>query len=337
MDFKHTIVFDVNGNDKGVLECFLAAQEFANNNPTYKIKLVGDVAELKELNNFANIELIENKNKPTDPKNIRKTLQENTSMNQAIEILKNNEADGIISSGDSGSYLSALTLKMKRLQNVSRPAFMPVANAINGQKFVFMDVGANLETKPEYLIEWAKLASAFYQTMFATNYPRVALLNIGTEDYKGPEATKKAHQYLTNDKSINYVGFHETRDVFRGHYDVAIIDGYAGNIMLKSYEGAISTFKDTLKTSIMSKLKYKLGALLLKGAFKEVAATLDYRSVGSAWVVGVNALAVKTHGASDKKAYLSGLNSLKNAIENNLLNKLQKATENLEINLEESE
>ncbi|QGZ97780.1 phosphate acyltransferase PlsX [Mycoplasma sp. NEAQ87857] len=317
------IVFDINGNDNGPFAAYQAAKGFALKNQNFEIILVGDTSNLDLTNKPNNITLIENKNVQSDPKNLRQAMKEDCSMNVAIEILKNNQADAILSSGDSGCYISALTFKCGRIPNVSRPAFMPVCNATNGNKFLFLDVGANLVVKPEYLYEWAVLATSFYQVMFNKSNPSVTLLNIGTEEYKGNEVVKEANTLLKNDSSLNYVGFNETRDLFKGKVDIALIDGYGGNLVLKSYEGAIFTFVDLLKNRIKSSFIRKIGASIIKGAFKETAKVLDYRNVGCAWVFGVNALAIKTHGSSDALSYTSALNNIKEALEKDLLTKLK--------------
>lgn len=322
---KHTIAFDINGNDNGSRAAIDAAFEFASKNKDIKINLIGDFTEDFQQKTPSNIEFFLNKNVPSNPKNFKKTLRESTSMNQAIDMVNSGVAQSILSSGDSGSYVATLTLKCKRITGISRPFFMPVANATNGEKFVFFDVGANLEVKSEWLVEWAKLGVIFAKVMFKKNNPKVTLLNIGTEDYKGLEETKEAHKTLLGNKNINYLGFNETRDLFRGYFDVGVIDGYGGNLVLKSYEGAIFTFVDALKSQIKTSLKYKFGGLLLKGAFKNIMKQLDYRNVGSAWVMGINALALKCHGSSDKKSYLAALNQLKEAMNLDLLTKLQKA------------
>ncbi|MFV8418706.1 phosphate acyltransferase PlsX [Mycoplasma sp. Sp33II] len=325
MKYKYTIAFDANGNDKGVLECFLGAQRFASENPEILVKLVGDVQQVSELNNAANLELIQNANKPSDPRNIRKSMSEDTSMNQALNLVLDNQADAILSSGDSGTYISSLTLKAKRLPGVSRPAFMPIATASNNRKFVILDVGANLETKTEYYLEWANLAATYCKEMFLVSRPQVALVNIGTEEYKGNTTVQEANNILKDAVEFEYVGFMEPKSLFKGQCDVVLSDGYAGNIMIKSYEGAISTFKYMLKQEIQPSFWRKIGALLLKPAFKAVANKLDYRSIASAWVLGVNALALKAHGSSDSLAYYNALNNMKQALEANLLQKLKES------------
>ncbi|VEU58748.1 phosphate acyltransferase PlsX [Mycoplasmopsis gallinacea] len=322
---KYRIAFDINGNDNGPMAAFFASLKFAKNNPEIEIILVGNTDEIKYDQEIpSNIKLILNKNKPSDIKNIRAIIKEDFSMNQAIDLVLNKEADAIISSGDSGAYISLLTLKAKRINGISRPAFMAEINTVKREKTLFLDIGANIVVKPEYLYEWAKLTNAFYKQMHGKNDPKLTILNIGTEEYKGPELLQESAKLIKEDSSINFIGFSEPRNLLKGDYDIAICDGYAGNLILKSYEGAIFTFRDLLKESIMKKLKYKLAALLLKGAFKDTMEVLDYRNAASGWVLGVNVLAIKNHGSSDQKSYETTLEKLKASFENDLLNKLKE-------------
>ncbi|TDV24329.1 phosphate:acyl-[acyl carrier protein] acyltransferase [Mycoplasmopsis mustelae] len=317
------IVLDANGLDLSPQVAYDAALEFCLQNKDVKVILIGDIKKAdRQLNN---LEVIFNDYKNSDPRNILGGLKKPTSMNKAIELLQDNQVDGIISGGDSGSYISALTLKAKRLPNLSRPAFMPIISTLNNQKMLLLDVGANLEIKAEYLYEWAKLADVFYQTMFDKTNPKISLVNIGTEPYKGPQITRDAHQLILNDKSLNYIGFVESRNLLDGQIDIGVIDGYGGNLIIKSYEGAITSFKNSLKNEIKNSLKAKIGALFLKQAFKNIALKLDYRNVASAWVIGVNALALKVHGASDRKTLYNALKQMNEAIKKDLLNKLTGA------------
>ncbi len=135
---------------------------------------------------------------------------------------------------------------------------------------------------------------------------------------------RKASQLLKDNKFINYIGYTEPRYLLDGATDVAVIDGYGGNLVLKSLEGAILSFKNLLKDKIMAKPIRKFGYLFLKGAFKDVAETLDYRNVGAAWLIGLNGLSIKCHGNSDTKAYLGALNQIKLVIKNNVLEAYQK-------------
>nr|WP_318029035.1 phosphate acyltransferase PlsX [Mycoplasmopsis bovis] len=294
----YRIAFDVNGNDNGVSAAVSASVQFLKDNDDYEIILVGDESsinvELKKIEGIPDsLRIVNNPNLPSDVKNIHKSLRENTSMNTAIDLVVDGKADAVISSGDSGTYLACATFKLKRLQGVSRSAFMPLMPTVVGRKFLLLDVGANIECKSEYLVEWAKIANVYARTLLNIVNPRVSLINIGTEDYKGLEIVKEASQLLKDNKFINYIGYTEPRYLLDGATDVAVIDGYGGNLVLKSLEGAILSFKNLLKDKIMAKPIRKFGYLFLKGAFKDVAETLDYRNVGAAWLIGLNGLSIK--------------------------------------------
>ncbi|WP_027120339.1 phosphate acyltransferase PlsX [Mycoplasmopsis lipofaciens] len=327
------IAFDIIGNDNGIEAALAASLSFIKENENYEIILVGPKTEIEQYYNSKKIEIpkrisiVDNSTNFTDVKNIRQSLHEKTSMMTAIDLVINNEAHAVLSSGDSGMYLAASTFKFKRLKNVSRAAFMPLMPTIVGRKFLLLDVGANLETKTEYLVEWAKIANSFAKVFLKTDTPRIALLNIGVEDYKGLEITRNADSILKQNKNINYIGFKETRDLLEGICDVAVIDGYGGNLVLKSYEGAVLSFKKLIKSQIMKKTIRKIGYLFLKNAFNDVSKIMDYRNVGAAWIAGVDGIAIKSHGSSDQKAYMGALEQIKIALENNILNQVKKDLE----------
>lgn len=201
---------------------------------------------------------------------------------------------------------------------------MPIVNCLNGSKMILLDVGANIEVKPEYLVEWARLGDIFHKTIFNTKEPKISLLNIGTEEYKGSEIVRQASELLKN-TNLNYIGFSETRNLLEGNIDVAVIDGYGGNLVIKSYEGAIVSFKNELKREIKNSFLSKIGALLLKKSFKKISKKLDFRTVANAWVIGVNALALKIRGSADEIAIYNALIQMSDAIDKDLLNKLKGA------------
>lgn len=336
----YKIGFDVNGNDNGVKAAVKATLTFLRNNQNYKIFLIGNKKEIDcfitEKDKNLNFQIIDNSNSVLDTTNLRNSLKENSSMNQMLDMLANNEIDACLSSGDSGTYLASSSFRVKRLEGVSRAAFMPLMPTILGRKFLLLDVGANLETKSNYLYEWAKIANVYAKVLLNNDYPRISLVNIGTEDYKGPVVTREAAELIKADQSLNYQGFIEPRALMNGLCDVAVIDGYGGNLVLKSLEGAMLSFKNLLKSKIMLKSIRKLGYLLAKGAFVDVAETLDYRNVGAAWVAGVNGIVIKSHGGSDDKAYLGALGQIKLALENKILDKVKEELTHKENTKEEN-
>lgn len=329
MNFK--IAFDVNGNDKGVEASIKASLYFVKENPNIEIVLVGDKVQINQFltENHCQISVIDNPNTVKFDENIRNMLRENTSMKEAINLVKNNQADAVITSGDSGSYLALCTFILGRLEGVSRPAFMPIMPTIKGKKFLLLDVGANLNTKSDFLVEWSVVANEYAKVLLNVENPKVALLNIGTEDYKGLEIVREANQKLIQTRNLNYIGFQEPRDILNYTTDIAVIDGYGGNLVLKSLEGAILSFKDLIKQNIMKKTLRKIGYLFLKGAFKDVSETLDYRNVGAAWVIGLKKLAIKSHGSSDYKSYVGALNQIKLGLNKNLNQKIVSSLNNL--------
>ncbi|WP_338822412.1 phosphate acyltransferase PlsX [Mycoplasmopsis felifaucium] len=331
----YKIAFDINGNDNGIKPSIEATVAFLKQNPSYEIILIGPEEEIlkqfdKKHNKPDNLKIINNPNQPSDKKNFHKSLRENTSMNTALDLVANNEADAVLSSGDSGTYLACATFKLKRLNGVSRSAFMPLMPTIVGRKFLLLDVGANIETKSEYLVEWAKIANIYAKALLNLTAPRISLINIGTESYKGLQIVQEANEILKEDKSLNYIGYVESREILEGTTDVAVIDGYGGNLVLKSLEGAVLSFKNLLKSKIMLKPIRKLGYLLAKGAFHDVAETLDYRNVGAAWVIGLNGVAIKCHGNSDSKAYMGALGQIKMVLEKRVLDEVKKELETQE-------
>lgn len=331
----YKIAFDVNGNDNGPKAAVQACLAFLKENKDYQITLVGNKKEIldslgKNEIIFNNLIIIDNPNLPTDTKNIHMSLRENTSMNQALGMVANKEADAVLSSGDSGTYLGCATFKLKRLPGIQRSAFMPLMPTIVGKKFLLLDVGANIDTKSEYLVEWATVANEYAKALLNLSNPRITLVNIGTEDYKGLEIVKEANEVLKKDNYLHYTGYIEPRNLLEGITDVAVIDGYGGNLILKSLEGAVLSFKNLLKSKIMLKPIRKFGYLLAKGAFTDTAEALDYRNVGAAWLIGLNGVAIKCHGNSDLKSYIGALNQIKMVLEKDVLAHVKQNLEKLE-------
>lgn len=330
----YRIAFDINGNDNGPKAAIQASVDFLQKNDNYEIIMVGDkkqideiFAKSKKLQKPKTLHIIDNPNMPSNVENLHKSLREDTSINTALDLVKENKADVIMSSGDSGTYFACATYKLRRLNGVTRSAFMPIMPTIVGRKFLMLDVGANIETKTEYLVEWAKIANVYAKVLLKLSTPRISLINIGTESYKGLEIVKEANDLLKQNSNLNYTGYVEPRKILEGITDVAVIDGYGGNLVLKSLEGTALSLKNLLKSKIILKPMRKFGYFLARNAFKEAGETLDYRNVGAAWLIGLNGLAIKCHGNSDEKAYKGALNQIKLVLEGNVLEEVKKELE----------
>ena len=222
------IAFDVMGNDNGVEHGVKAVVAFVKENIGFKFILVGDKEKIIEFTDEnENIEIIDVKKEVDKKAGARSARDSETSMSVAVNLVKLKKADAVISSGDSGIYLSITTLQLRRLPGVQRPAFMPVfPTVIKGNKFVMMDVGANIETSSQMLVQWAILGTAFSKTVLKIENPRVGIVNIGTEENKGKDFHSEANEALKKIENINYVGFIEPRELLNSIVDVAIVDGY---------------------------------------------------------------------------------------------------------------
>ncbi len=328
-----TIAFDTLGNDNGPLDGLLAVQDFIASNKDYKFILVGDKSKIMQVFPVeqANVEIVDCAKEIQGELGARAARGEQNSMSIAVDLVKDKKADAVISAGNSGAYLSLATLSLKRMTGIKRPAFMPIfPTIVKGKKFILMDAGANLEVDAQIITQWALLGNAFSKTVLGVENPKVGILNVGTEDEKGFAWAREANQSLKADKDLNYVGFIESRELLKAVVDVAIIDGYGGNLILKTMEGTALAMLSLIKQSLQSKLIYKIGALLAKNGFLVVKETLDYRNVGAAWVIGLNGLALKVHGSSDKKAYMGAFGQIKQALDKNALEQLKKAMPNEE-------
>ena len=168
---------------------------------------------------------------------------------------------------------------------------------------MLLDCGANVDCKPNWLVQFAVMGSVYMREVFGVENPRVALLSNGTEDEKGCALTLETFELLKNEKSINFVGNMEARDILSGEYDVVVADGFAGNVALKSTEGAVKTVLSYLKTAIKSSTSAKVGYLFMKKAFGSLKDKLDYNKKGGAILLGMEKVVVKAHGSSKDEAF----------------------------------
>ncbi|AZZ65606.1 phosphate acyltransferase PlsX [Metamycoplasma phocicerebrale] len=313
------IVFDILNNDGGHFKALDAALKFKNENPNYQLTLVGPANIIKEYlkKNTNKFEIFDSNGLAHIENSPREILKNQSTMLDAFNFLNENEYDAILSSGDSGSLISLSSLKVKRLPNVARPAFMPMIPTINNKYILLLDAGANVETPSEYLNNWSLVATEYYKKIFNIQKPTVGLLNIGTEEYKGSNNIKEANHLLKDNTLINYQGFIEPKDAIEGKVDIVLAEGQIGNIFLKTLESSFIGFGRVLKQTIMSSCISKIGGLFLKPKLKKMKQRFDYRNVGGAYIVGLEKVVVKAHGSSDKIAFYNALNQIKNLLEKN--------------------
>ena len=226
-----------------------------------------------------------------------------SSLVKAFDELKNNdEVVALVSTGSTGAVLTGGFLKIGRIKGVSRPALCPILPTKTGGVVSICDCGANVDSKPINLIHYAIMANAYVKNVFKIDNPRVALLSVGTEDHKGNELTKAVLPILREMEGINFVGNMEARDLLSGDYDLVITDGFAGNVLLKSTEGAVLTILSMLKSEIKSSALSMFGALFMKKAFKNLKTKMDYNNKGGAVLLGTKKIIMKGHGSSKAKS-----------------------------------
>lgn len=323
------IVIDTLGGDRGPSAVVEGTVSAINENKDIKVILVGpkNILEQELLKyKFDNqqIEIVDAteeiscNEKPTEA--IKKKKE--SSMVKAFDLLKaNNDINAFISVGSTGAVLTGAVLKIGRIKGVKRPAFCPILPTMSNGIVAICDSGANADCDPYYLQQFAIMGSLYLEKTFNISNPKVALLNIGTEEEKGDILRKESYKLL-KETNINFVGNMESRDLLSGNYDLIVCDGFSGNVLLKSTEGACLELLKLLKSSFTANLKSKLGALLLKKQIYKIKNMMDYNNYGGAVMLGVSKTIIKGHGSSKasaiynciKQAYNIEVNNLRQAI-----------------------
>ena len=248
--------------------------------------------------------------------------KKNSSMVMAATAVKNGQADALFSCGNTGALLAAGLLLVGRIKGILRPGLLSTLPVVgtSDEAFNLLDTGANADSKPEQLYQYALLGKYYATSVRGIKEPRIGLLNNGTEPHKGSKLTLEAHQLIAADKSINFVGNVESRDILDGVCDVVVADGFTGNAVLKAIEGAASSVMHLLKKSILSSgISGKLGALLLKPSLNQLKSKMDQSQYGGAVLLGVKAPVVKAHGASDGKTVYYTVKQIKSMVDGQML------------------
>ncbi|OQY37799.1 MAG: phosphate--acyl-ACP acyltransferase [Candidatus Cloacimonetes bacterium 4572_65] len=250
----------------------------------------------------------------TDVAVVAARKKKDSSMVKALRLHKDGVVDGVVSAGNSGAMMASSLFTLGRIKNVSRPAIAMVFPTTKSNEII-LDVGANVDCAPEHLVQFAELGNMYSQFINEIDNPRISLLNIGEEDKKGNELTKEVYRQLSSRKDLNFIGNIEGKDVLKGITDVIICDGFTGNIMLKTVEGAAIAIFDILKEQFAKDWIAKIGALLSIPVFNYLKKKLDHSEYGGALLIGLKGIPIVSHGRSNSKA-------IKNAIK--LASKLAK-------------
>lgn len=304
------ILIDAFGGDNAPDAVIQGAVEAVNEKKGFTAVLVGKEEVIKEklasyVYDKARIEILNASEVITCEEEPTKAVRSkpDSSICVAFKELKEKEdATAFVSAGSTGAVLVGATLKLGRIQGVNRPALCPGLPTLKEDKNVLLlDSGANADCKPINLCQFALMGSAYAEALGVKN-PKVALLSNGTEDEKGNALNHEVFPVLKNLKTINFVGNMEAREILSGEYDVIVTDGFAGNIALKSTEGAIGALLKLIKGEIHSSFKSKMGGLLLKSSFGKIKDKMDYGNKGGALFLGVNKTVIKAHGSANNCA-----------------------------------
>lgn len=302
------IIVDCLGGDNSPAANVAGAVAAMNNKEDLHIIFTGDAAEIKkELSRHAPFdpgrieivhapEVITGEDKPTDA--IR--LKKESSMIKGIKMLREDESiHGMVSTGATGALVAAATLRIGRIDNVRRPAFCPILPTMSGGIVGITDSGANVTVNPDMLLQFAVMGSNYLKGAFGIENPRVALLNVGVETEKGDDLRKAAYPMMKECSAINFVGNMESRDLLSGKYDLVVCDGFSGNVLVKSTEGACLEMLKMLKRDIYSSVKYKIGAMFMKKMFMKEKEFMNYHNYGGSVLLGTEKIIVKGHGSSN--------------------------------------
>lgn len=246
-----------------------------------------------------------------------------SSIVKALQLVKDGTCDAIISGGSTGAFLAGCTLIVGRIKGIERPALAPIMPGRRGS-FMIVDVGANVDCKPAFLVQFAKMGKIYYQKVFKVSNPSIGLINIGSEEEKGNELTKATFKLLKEEMSINFVGNIEPRDIPTGDTNILVSDGFVGNTALKMYEGSASNILGIIKDEVLkSSALSKMGVLLLKPVLKKIMKKFDYKEYGGAPFLGVDGICIKAHGSSDAKAFKNAIRQTKVFYENDVLKEMK--------------
>lgn len=314
------LAIDAMGGDHAPKEIVEGAMDAIREFDDLSITLIGDEAKIKTyLTDSKNISIIHTEEVITsedEPVRAVRRKKDASLVLMAKEV-KEGRADACISAGNTGALMSAGLFIVGRIPGISRPALSPTLPTINGQGFVFLDVGANVEAKASHLLQYGIMGSIYSEKVRGIKNPTVALLNVGTEDAKGNELTKKAFELL-GEAPINFIGNVEARDLFDHAADVVVTDGFSGNVALKTIEGTAQTVFTLLKETFMSSIKTKLAAGLVKNDLGALKNRLDYSEYGGAGLFGLDAPVIKAHGSSKSRAIVNAIRQAKHMVDHDV-------------------
>lgn len=298
------VALDAMGGDNAPVEIVKGAIDAITENKEVKVYLVGKEALVRdELSkykyNAVQVEVVDATEviEMAEPPVMAIRKKKDSSIVKALHLVKDGTCDAFVSAGSSGAVLVGGQLIVGRIKGVERPPLTPLIPTEKGASLL-IDCGANVDARPSHLVQFAKIGTVYMQNIMGIENPRVAIVNIGAEEEKGNALVKETFPLLKNTPEINFIGSIEARDIPKGYADVIVCEAFVGNVILKLYEGVGGTLIKKVKEGMMTTLRSKIGALLVKPALKTCLKSFDLEEYGGAPLLGLKGLVVKTHGSS---------------------------------------
>lgn len=325
------IAIDAMGGDNAPQAIVEGAMQAIERVSQLEIILIGDETKIKPyLVKDERISLIHTTEEildEDDPIRAVRRKKEASMVLMANEV-KEGRADACISAGSTGALVVAGLFIVGRMEQIERPALSPTLPNFTGGGFLLLDAGANVDANEINLLQYGIMGSIYMEKVRGIKNPRVGLLNVGTEDNKGNQTSKKAFKLL-NEAPINFIGNVESRDLLIGSADVVVTDGFTGNVALKAIEGTAKHVLDLFKDTLMSSLKTKLAAGLIKSDLKGLQKKLDYPEYGGAALFGLKAPVIKSHGSSNERAVYHTIIQATEMINQNVMQNIERTLEGL--------
>ena len=298
------VAVDAMGGDNAPGEIVKGAVEAVNADRRVKVFLVGrEPAIREELKKYTcdgdRLEIVhaEEVIETAEPPVMAIRRKKDSSIVKCMNMVKDGTCDAMVSAGSTGAVLVGGQVIVGRIKGVERPPLAPLIPNAKGVSLL-LDCGANVDARASQLLQFAKMGSIYMESVIGVKNPRVGLVNIGTEEEKGNALTKEAYPLLKSCPEINFIGNVEAREIPMGGADVLVCEAFAGNVVLKMLEGVSSALIDKIKSGMMTNLRSKIGALLVKPALKQTLKDFNTEAYGGAPLLGLNGLVVKTHGNS---------------------------------------
>jgi glycerol-3-phosphate acyltransferase PlsX len=327
LSLKPEIIIDAMGGDYAPDEIIKGAM-LGRSDFDVEITLAGNEAKVKasaercglSLEGIRIVDAVQDIDMDDAPSDVIKH-KKNSSIFIGTELASRNKNSVFLSAGNTGAAMACSLINMRKIEGILRPAIATVI-PLGNKRFILLDVGANADIKPEYLKQFGIMGSIYSKEIFKIASPRVALLNVGSEEKKGNEVSKEGYKLL-KEANINFVGNVEGRDIFNDAADVVVCDGFVGNILLKAFEGMAGFFFKEIKEVFYSNMLTKLSALLVKNNLRTMKQKFDYEEYGGALLLGIDGITIISHGSSKAKAIRNAIRLGASSLKGDIVNKIK--------------